>query len=276
MPAGVALVGTNKPFLPVDGEGPQRRVRLRPFAVDPFAVTNAWFARFVEATGYVTDAERFGWSFVFQGFLPDSAGPTRGVVEAPWWRQVDGTSWRCPEGPGSDLDGRESHPVVHVSYRDAQAFAAWAGGRLPTEAEWEHAASAGHPGRIFPWGDRAPDDDTFFPCNIWQGRFPEVNTGKDGYLGTAPVEAFEPNEAGLFNMAGNVWEWVADPFRRRSLSRHARKRNEQARSADDRVVKGGSYMCHRSYCYRYRIAARHGLSADSSTGHTGFRVAFDI
>lgn len=268
-------VGTDSPVLLEDGEGPVRKARLRAFAIDPFAVTNGWFAEFVAATGYRTEAEQFGNSFVFAPFLPPELGPTQAVEQAPWWRMVPGADWAHPEGPGSAVEDRGDHPVVHISFRDAQAFAAWAGGRLPSEAEWEHAARGGSPDARFPWGTAEPDDASYHPCNIWQGRFPTENTGADGYRGTAPVDAFPANGYGLFNMAGNVWEWCADPFRIRSLSRSARGRNEQAAKSNDRVAKGGSYMCHRSYCYRYRIAARNGLSATSSAGHTGFRVVFD-
>ena len=270
------VLGTNHPVLLEDGEGPAAAVRLRAFAIDPFAVTNAWFAEFVAASGYVTDAERFGSSFVHAGLLSADVGPTQAVAAAPWWRKVDGADWGHPEGPASGIADRADHPAVHVSFHDAQAFAAWAGGRLPTEAEWEHAARGGlPPGEArFPWGGREPDDGAFTPCNIWQGRFPDHNTAADGFSGTAPVDAFRPNGYGLFNMAGNVWEWSASPFRVRSLAKRARLRNQQAAQSGERVAKGGSYMCHRSYCYRYRIAARSGLVADSSAANTGFRVVF--
>ncbi|MCP8939099.1 formylglycine-generating enzyme family protein [Alsobacter sp. SYSU M60028] len=275
VPGGRALVGTDRPFLPVDGEGPQRSVRLAGFQMDAHAVTNARFGRYVEATGYVTEAERFGWSFVFHAFLRDrSLGPV-GAAAAPWWRRVEGACWRHPEGPDSTLDGRAEHPVVHVSWRDAAAFASWAGGRLPGEAEWEHAARGGLGDVAFPWGDRAPDDETFQPCNIWQGAFPHTDLGRDGWRGTCPVDAFESNGYGLFNMAGNVWEWCADPFRVRSLKRDAAARNATADAQGWRLMKGGSYLCHASYCFRYRIAARLGVPPDSTTGHVGFRLAYD-
>jgi formylglycine-generating enzyme required for sulfatase activity len=249
---------------------------VKPFAVDPHAVTNAWFAAFVEATGYVTEAERFGWSFVFYGLLPNDSQPTRGVVGATWWRAVDGASWRCPEGPGSNLDGRERHPVVQVSLNDARAFATWAGGRLPTEAEWEYAARGGLGDVRYPWGDGEPDDGNHFPCNIWQGSFPDRNTAADGYLSTCPVDAFAPNGFGLFNMCGNVWEWCDQPFRIRSTRRALRAADADAVEKGLMLTKGGSYLCHRSYCHRYRIAARTGNTPDSATGHIGFRVVFDL
>ena len=275
MPGGLVTVGTNERIMAADGEYPARRVRVAPFSIEPCAVTNAEFAAFVEATGHVTEAERFGWSYVFAAFLPDDHPPTAAVVEAPWWRKVEGASWRRPEGHRSDIARRLDHPVVHVSWNDALAYARWAGGRLPSEAEWEHAASGGAEPRRFPWGEAEPGDEGPFPCNIWQGQFPARNTAADGFAGTAPVDAFEPNPAGLFNMAGNVWEWCADSFRIRSLSRIARASDDAAAAAGQRVMKGGSYLCHRSYCYRYRIAARTGNTPDTSTGHLGFRIVYD-
>lgn len=275
LPAGRARIGVDNSPLPQDGEGPARMARLSSFSIDPHAVTNAWFAMFVETTGYRTDAERHGWSLVFDHFVSDRAPAMSSVHGPAWWRRVEGACWRRPEGSHSDIAARASHPVVHVSWNDAVAFAAWAGARLPTEAEWEYAAKGGLADARFPWGDAEPDDAAFQPCNIWQGQFPAHNTQVDGHLGTAPVDAFAPNGYGLLNMAGNTWEWCADAFRVRSLTRDAKARNEVARAAGERVLKGGSYLCHRSYCYRYRIASRSGASADSSTGHVGFRVVFD-
>ena len=276
LPGGRFRMGTEGSPLPQDGESPARLLNVKPFAIDPLAVTNDWFCEFVVATGYVTDAERYGWSLVFAAFVPDGAKATLSLDGPPWWRRVDGASWKQPEGPQSSLAARLDHPVVHISWNDAAAFAAWAGGRLPTEAEWEYAAAGGIAKARFPWGETEPDDTTFQPCNIWQGEFPVHNTQADGHLGTAPANAFAPNGYGLFNMVGNTWEWCADAFRVRSLSRAARQRNESARAGGERLLKGGSYLCHRSYCYRYRIAARTGVSADGSTGHVGFRLVFDV
>ena len=191
---------------PEDGEGPVREVELSPFAIEAHAVTNRRFADFVDATGYETDAERYGWSFVFAGLLPDSFPETRGVVDAPWWRQVFGATWRCPEGPQSVIEDRLDHPVVHVSWRDAEAFCAWAQLRLPTEAEWEFAARGGLVRKRYPWGDeREPEGE--HRMNVWQGRFPTHNSEEDGYYGTCPVGEFPANGYGLHNMSGNVWEW---------------------------------------------------------------------
>ncbi|HEX2556103.1 MAG TPA: formylglycine-generating enzyme family protein [Microvirga sp.] len=271
---GTAFVGTDRPVILEDGEGPRRKVSLRAFALDAHAVTNARFAAFVAATGYVTEAERFGWSTVFRSLLPPDAPhpPSRGPT--PWWVMVDGAFWAAPEGPGSTIEDRPDHPVVHLSWADAKAFAAWCGGRLPSEAEWEHAARGGLDDPRFPWGEEEPTDSTIL-CNIWQGTFPAANTVADGYLGTSPVAAFAPNGAGLFGMAGNVWEWTGDPFKIRSLSSRAKQRNAHALREKEKVLKGGSFLCHRSYCYRYRVAARIPLTPDSAASNVGFRVAYD-
>jgi len=273
IPGGAVTLGTDAPLLPQDGEGPSRRAMLRPFRIDAHAVTNRRFAAFVAATGHVTEAERFGWSYVFWMFIPEGvAAPS--PAGTPWWGQVQGAHWAAPEGPGSAIADRLDHPVVHIAWTDAAAFAAWAGGRLPTEAEWEHAAKGGDPAARFPWGMAEPDESSAL-CNIWQGEFPRRNSRADGWVGTAPVDAYAPNGYGLFNACGNVWEWCADAFRVRSLSGPAKQRNAAATAERERVMKGGSYLCHRSYCYRYRIAARAGRSADTSAGHLGMRVAYD-
>ncbi|MFK4808740.1 formylglycine-generating enzyme family protein [Devosia sp. ZW T5_3] len=273
IPGGLVDVGTGTPHHLEDGEGPLRQVRIKPFLMDEAAVTNARFADFVAATGYVTEAERFGWSFVFFQFLPHDR-ETQGVVGVEWWRRVEGASWNHPFGPASDLSGIEDHPVVHVSWNDAQAFAGWSGGRLPTEAEWEHAARGGLRNARFPWGDAEPDDTGSFPCNVWQGQFPHRDDAADGYSGLAPAVSFGANGYGLYNMSGNAWEWTADPFRVRSLKRSAQEINERARVEDRKLLKGGSYLCHITYCYRYRIAARTSNTPDTTTGHTGFRLAY--
>ncbi|RDU97453.1 formylglycine-generating enzyme family protein [Trinickia dinghuensis] len=270
---GPSFVGTHSPIIGNDGEGPARKVKLRPFSLERYAVSGARFREFVRATGYVTEAEKFGWSFVFHLLLEN---PERYEMPAgtPWWRKVDGACWANPEGPGSTFEERENHPAVHISWADACEYAAWAGGRLPTEAEWEFAARGGLLDPRFPWGDDEPTDELIH-CNIWQGIFPHENTAADGYLATAPVNSFNPNGYGLFNMAGNVWEWCADMYRIHSISKSARIRNKRALRENERVIKGGSYLCHKSYCYRYRIAARLGMPSDSAAGHTGFRVAYD-
>ncbi len=276
LPGGEFLMGTNEPEgYPADGEGPVRRVRLDPFWIDPLAVSNARFAAFVEATQYVTEAERYGWSFVFGGLLPDDFPDTRGVAQAPWWRQVFGADWRHPEGPQSSLVDRPDHPVVHVSWRDARAYCKWAGLRLPTEAEWEYAARGGLEQRRYPWGDELTPGGEH-RMNVWQGRFPSQNTCEDGYYGTAPVDAFPPNGYGLYNVTGNVWEWCADWFSPDFHRRGTRKNPKGPPTGTHRVMRGGSYLCHASYCYRYRVAARSANSPDSSTGNLGFRCVRDV
>ena len=266
---GRAFAGTENPILPADGEGPRRSELIADFALEAQTVTNKRFAEFVEATGYVTEAERFGWSAVFVGLLPHEMQ----ARQPSWWTRVDGADWKRPEGPGSDIKSRLDHPVVQVSWADAKAFATWVEGRLPTEFEWEHAAGSAD-GRRFPWGGDEPTDTKIF-ANIWQGRFPTHNTCADGYLGTAPAISFEPAGAGFYNLCGNVWEWTSDPFVVHSTARSAQARNEQSQRDDEKVLKGGSFLCHISYCYRYRIAARMNLTPDSAASNVGFRVAYD-
>ena len=213
---------------------------------------------------------------VFRCLLDDPDAVPPGGGGTPWWGVVEGAAWFAPEGPASSIEDRPDHPVTHVAWDDAVAFAKWAGGRLPTEAEWEHAARGGLSGDPrFPWGEREPDDTGFLPANIFQGRFPEANTCADGWRGTSPVGSFAPNGAGLYDMAGNVWEWTAEPFLIRSASRAAKARNDHARRLGERLMKGGSFLCHISYCYRYRIAARLAVSADSGGCNSGLRVFYD-
>jgi len=271
---GHSFVGTRHPVIQADGEGPPRPIRLGRYGMSRYAVSNRQFRVFVDETDYVSEAERFGWSFVFWMFLPEElARVSPQVPGTPWWHAVDGADWRHPAGPGSTIEDRLDHPVVQVSWTDANAFAAWAGGRLPSEAEWEHAARGGTD-HAFPWGDDEPSDETP-PLNIWQGEFPRRNLATDGYLGTAPVDSFAPNPFGLYNMSGNTWEWCADRFRVRSLSAVAKQRDIEALREQERTLKGGSYLCHRSYCHRYRIAGRMGRAPDSAAGHIGLRLAFD-
>lgn len=265
---------------PDDGEGPVREVWVRAFRIDSRQVTNSQFAAFIKDTGYRTDAERIGSSFVFHSLL-DTADrrfvAQARIPEAPWWLCVEGACWAHPEGPSSDVRTRASHPVVHVSWADASAYAAWAGKRLPTEAEWEKAARGGLHRKRFPWGDELTLRGQH-RCNTWQGRFPHVDAGEDGYVGTAPVTAFRPNAYGLYNMSGNVWEWCADFF---SSTWHAdaseATRVDPAGPPDGttRVMRGGSYLCHESYCNRYRVSARTANTPDGSSGHLGFRCAID-
>ncbi len=273
---GTFLMGTNDPVAhPADGEGPVRAINLSPFRVDAVAVSNSRFKRFVEATEYQTEAEKFGWSFVFAGFLEDNGAGLQAVAAAPWWRQVRGASWRAPEGPGSTIEDRLDHPVTHISHRDAAAYCVWADARLPTEAEWEFSARGGLVQKRYPWGDDLIVEGDH-ACNIWQGRFPDHNTAEDGFAGTAPVDAFAPNAFGLYNVVGNAWEWCADWFH---PSYHARASFDDPKGPPKgaaKVMRGGSYMCHKSYCYRYRVSARSSATPDTSLGHAGFRIARDI
>jgi formylglycine-generating enzyme len=274
---GTFLMGTEDPEgFPADREGPVREVTVRPFSIDLCAVSNQRFAEFADATGYVTDAERYGWSFVFGGLLPDEFPDTRGVARAPWWRQVYGASWRRPEGRHSSIEDRPDHPVVHVTWRDAEAFCRWSGVRLPTEAEWEFAARGGLVQRRYPWGDeREPGGE--HRMNVWQGTFPSQNTLEDGFLGTCPVDTFPANGYGLHNTSGNVWEWCEDRFGAVADGRGVPQpaNPEVAAGEEARVTRGGSYLCHESYCNRYRVAARSSNTANTSTGNTGFRCARD-
>ncbi|GAA1477733.1 formylglycine-generating enzyme family protein [Nocardioides aestuarii] len=273
VPAGTFTMGTDDPRgYAEDGEGPAHEVELAAYAIGVHTVTNDQFARFVEKTGHVTTAERFGDSFVFAGLLPDDFPPTRAVAAAPWWRQVAGASWRAPEGPGSTLDDRLDHPVVHVSWDDARAFCAWSGTRLPTEAEWERAARGGVEDLHFPWGaEREPCGE--HRMNVWQGSFPQHDTAEDGWAGTCPVGTFPPNDLGLHEVTGNVWEWCADWFDPGYYARSPRVAPTGPGEGTSRVMRGGSYLCHDSYCWRYRVDARSSNTPDSTTGNLGFRVA---
>ena len=276
IPGGIGLVGTNQPFLPLDGEGPLRQQALGPFRMSRGSITNADFAAFISETGYITEAEHIGWSYVFWSQVPDYVGQTQGVVNLEWWRAVEGACWNRLTGPKCTLaeGSLAEHPVVHISWNDANAYCSWAGGRLPTEAEWEHAARGGLGDVRFPWGELEPDDTEHFPCNIWQGQFPTDNTAKDGYLTTAPAISFEPNGYGLYNMAGNVWDWLSEPFIN-PMQRRRRAPGNFTHNSAPRLAKGGSFLCHKSYCYRYRIAARISNSPDSATTHMGFRVVWN-
>ncbi len=236
------------------------------FEMASTCVTNEQFATFVDASQYITDAERFEWSFVFGGLLPDDFVDTRGVVGAQWWRQVFGATWSHPEGPNSSINDRRDHPVVHVTHHDALAFAQWSGTRLPTEAEWEYAARAGTT-TTWAWGDELEPGGQH-NMNVFQGTFPHHNSVADGWIATCPVRAFAPNPFGMWNMVGNVWEWTADAF-------VPSVRHLVAQADLPVLMKGGSYLCHASYCRRYRSAARMGSAADSSSSNVGFRVARD-
>ncbi|MDB6115276.1 MAG: Sulfatase-modifying factor 1, partial [Lacunisphaera sp.] len=216
LPGGKFLMGNERDYgFPADGEGPVHPVEVAPFWMDVTCVTNEQFNEFVNATGYRTESEKFGWSFVFMGHLTAAqvARAVRLVVQgSEWWCRVDGATWRHPEGPGSNIKQRWAHPAVQVSWHDAQAYCAWAGKRLPTEAEWEFAARAGLPhDNRFPWGEELEPEGRHM-MNVWQGIFPKTNTEADGYYGPAPARAYKASAYGLYQMTGNVWEWCWDWF----------------------------------------------------------------
>jgi formylglycine-generating enzyme required for sulfatase activity len=272
---------------PADGETPTHRVSLAPYRMDATAVTNAAFATFAKATGYVTEAEEIGVSAVFHLAVEAAPGDVIGRADGtPWWLAVKGADWRHPAGPHSDVGHLQNHPVVHVSWRDAQAYCRWAGKRLPTEAEWEHAARGGLEGARFAWGDELTPGGRW-RCNIWQGKFPQHNTLEDGHLTTAAVKSFAPNGYGLYNVAGNVWEWCQDRFAPTTYADRAGgevvdplapgSEDPGPRAGGDvaRVMRGGSYLCHDSYCHRYRVAARSSNTAESAAANIGFRCAND-
>lgn len=247
-----------------DREGPVQLTHVKPFYIDKAVVSNEEFKKFIEETDYVTDAEKYGWSFVFYKFLTNNQMKASIQLQpAPWWFAVKDAYWFQPEGENSNILDRLHHPVVHVSWNDALAFCKWSGKRLPTEEEWEYAARGGLEQKKYPWGDQLHPNGKH-RCNIWQGDFPHTNTLDDGFLGTAPIDSFLPNGYGLYNMSGNVWEWCSNLF------------ENTAPQYDLKAIRGGSYLCHHSYCNRYRVAARSSNTIDSSTGNMGFRCVRDV
>jgi sulfatase modifying factor 1 len=289
-------------------EGPPHRVRVHGFWMDETEVTNAQFRAFVEATGYVTTAEKKpNWEEIKKQVPPGTPKPpddqlvAASMVFSPpagpvplddftaWWAWVPGADWRHPEGPGSSLEGKDDHPVVQVSWDDAVAYAQWAGKRLPTEADWEFAARGGLPAKHYVWGDE-PVSESRPQANIWQGEFPHRNTKADGFAGAAPVKSFPPNGYGLYDMAGNVWEWCSDWYRpdtyelQLAASQGGVIDNPQGPEksfdpsepfAPKRVQRGGSFLCHATYCSSYRPSARRSTTPDSSMCHLGFRCVKD-
>ena len=270
---GGFTMGSEDRRFPADGEGPPRLITVGEFAIACHTVSNMQFGDFVRATGYTTDAERYGWSFVFAAFLSDETRQAIGsrAADTPWWVPVPHAYWAQPEGSPSTVLDRLDHPVVHVSWNDARAYCQWSGTRLPSEAEWEIAARGGIEGASYPWGDElAPSGE--HRCNIWQGRFPDQNTAEDGYPGTAPVHAFRPNGYGLHNMAGNVWEWCEDYFAPDYHRITTPVDPLQTTPAANHSLRGGSFLCHESWCNRYRVAARSSNTPDSASSNIGFRV----
>jgi formylglycine-generating enzyme len=261
-------------------EAPVRRVEVGEFLIDEHPVTVAEFRRFVKETGYVTVAERPPDAAAYPDADPAALVPgalvfrrTRGPVDLhdyrQWWAYVPGASWNRPEGPLSDTYARARHPVTQVAYEDAEAYAAWAGKALPTEAEWEYAARGGLDRAVYAWGDD-PFPGGVAMANTWQGEFPWQNLATDGYVGTSPTGTFPPNGYGLFDMTGNVWEWTCDPFGD-DAAHSCCAPGGGAGGIPRRIIKGGSHLCAPNYCLRYRPAARQFEAVDTSTGHIGFR-----
>lgn len=305
IPRGEFTIGWDGPEGRPD-ESPAHRVQVDGFWMDATEVTNAQFRAFVDATGYVSTAERpIDWEQMRKDVRPGTPKPSDEMLQPGsmvftppdhavnlrefrrWWSWVHGADWRHPDGPGSSIEGMDDYPVVQVSWEDAVAYGEWAGKRLPTEAEWEHAARYGHDGERFAWGNRLSPDGRFM-ANVWQGTFPHSNTGEDGFVGAAPVRSFPPTDLGLYDMAGNVWEWTSDKFRPdtytdrvKSLEANghcvnptgpvsaADPRNPSSR--DSRVHKGGSFLCHVSYCESYRPSAKMAAPPDTGMTHLGFR-----
>ena len=268
----------DKEGFPADGEGPIREVVVDGFFMDRAPVTNEQFREFVRATQYQTESEQFGWSFVFQGHIPATAAERlidQRVPSTQWWCKVNGATWDHPEGPDSSIDARLNTPVVHVSWNDAAAYAAWAGKRLPTEAEWEYAARGGHEQWKYPWGDELAPGGRHL-CNVWQGEFPSSDLGEDGYTAPAPVDAFPPNDYGLQVITGNAWEWCTDWFDPTWHLTATRANPVGPPQGRERSMRGGSYLCHASYCNRYRVAARTKNTPDSATTNISFRCVSDL
>lgn len=292
IPGGTFMMGSNNHY---PEEAPAHPVTVDAFWMDQFTVTNAQFSHFVEETNYVTSAERSPNPEEYPG-APDLLVPASVVFRRPgykadlrdhyqWWTYVPGANWRHPLGPDSNLKGLAKHPVVHIAYEDARAYATWAGKELPTEAEWEFAARGGLEGAEFVWGDEFEPDGQVM-ANTWQGGFPNENLLTDGYEWTAPVGSFPPNGYGLYEMAGNVWEWTTDWYQQHNEIEHGCCASFNPRGGDReksydprtpnvkiprRVIKGGSYLCAPNYCRRYRPAARMAQAVDTSTCHLGFR-----
>lgn len=273
IPGGFFDMGARQSRFPQDFDAPRRKVKLSAFRIAATSCTNAQYSDFVKATGYKTVAENEGWSYVFHLSLTDPKAWPQSPPNIPWWRRVDGAYWAAPEGPGSHVTGRGEHPVVHIAWYDAVAYCTWAGLRLATEAQWECAARGGLKHKKFPWGNEFTPNGGL-AMNTWQGHFPNQNTRTDGKIGPVPATSYAPNGFGLFNTCGNVWEWVQDfyapepptgPFPLRDPAGPNRGRA--------RVQRGGSYLCHASYCDRYYVHSRTRNDPDSSTGNCGFRVA---
>jgi formylglycine-generating enzyme required for sulfatase activity len=295
IPGGEFAMGSDDFY---QDEAPVRRVTVEGFRIDPHPVTNDQYAEFSEATGYTTFAERVPDADLYPGAAPEDLVPgslvfamTEGPVDLQnyhnWWQWTHGAQWRHPTGPESTLEGLGDHPVVHIAYEDAVAYCEWAGGTLPSEAEMEYAARGGLEEKRFVWGDDDPQE-TDPVANTWQGRFPYENTEVDGFTRTSPVGSYPANGYGLYDMAGNVWEWTEDwytdqpgkliepsccapPDPRGGTLEASLDRHQMDTPIPRKVIKGGSHLCTPQYCYRYRPAARQPQMLDTSTSHLGFR-----
>lgn len=301
IPGGEFMMGANSPQSNPD-EYPKHKVRVESFYMDIHEVTNRQFQEFVEETGYVTIAERaVDWEEIRAQVPPGTPKPHDSLLEpasmvfrsteqlvnlndpSKWWHWIRGADWKHPEGPSSSITGKLDHPVVHVSYKDVKAFADWAGKRLPTEVEWEWASRGGLDDPVYPWGNE-PAKDAAGKANFWQGIFPVRNTMVDGFIGTAPVMSYPPNGYGLYDMAGNVWEWCQDWYNSRAYDLKTASEARGPKTSFDprephvpkRVIRGGSFLCNDSYCSGYRVTRRMKSSEDSGLNHTGFRLVRDL
>ncbi len=303
IPAGTFAMGGDNTQASFD-EFPKHEVSVHAFYMDATEVTNAQFAAFVQATNYITTAEQKpDWEQLKKSLAPGTPKPAPEMLQAAslvfvptagpvalndvsqWWQWVPGANWRQPQGPHSNISGKENHPVVHVSWDDAMAYCKWAGKRLPTEAEWEYAARGGTANHIYPWGNEHVNAGAA-KANTWEGKFPYLNEQKDGYMKSAPVKQFLPNAYGLYDMAGNVWEWCADWYDANyynTLGGTLAQNPQGPKSSNDpddkftakRSMRGGSYLCNDSYCSGYRVARRMKSSPDTGLEHTGFRCVKD-
>ena len=281
LPGGTFTMGTNDPGYvnEGDGESPARAVTIKPFWISKTTITNRQFKQFIDATGYKTEADLFGWGFVFGALLSPKQLRSSGTHPVPgltWWYKVDRANWLRPEGQGSTIKKRWDHPAVHISWLDAMNFCRWKGWRLPTEAEWEYAAKAGAEDQQWNWGSELEPNGKH-AMNVWQGDFPQQNTEADGFLGTAPAKHYKPNKFGLFNVTGNVWEWVYDWFSPdyHLGSSYSAENPIGPITGHNKVMKGGSFLCHHSYCNRYRLPARTANTPDSAASNNSFRVVKD-
>jgi len=278
IPGGTFLMGSNAFYRE---ERPAHSQTVDGFWIDRGPVTNAEFREFIEATSYLTFSERIPTAKMYPDAAPEFLVPGSLVFVKPevpvslrdhraWWQYVPGASWRRPQGPGTSIEGKENHPVVHVTLEDAQAYANWANKDLPTEAEWEFAARGGLDGAAYPWGDAANPEGRYM-ANTWQGRFPFENLAEDGYETTSPVGTYPPNGYGLYDVVGNTWEWTMSPWNPRPDAETSCCRRDTFAAGEMFVVKGGSHLCAPNYCLRFRPSARQGETTDSSTSHIGFR-----